>query len=124
MKRFFSGMFLSLVLVFSLALSSFASDITKTFTLTRDSKIKGQHLPKGTYSVKFSGDKEGELVLMQGKKEVLRVPYKFTQLNESPGDDKVAYTVADDGSFTVKRIEFKGLKSAIVLEEGTIAEHQ
>ncbi len=116
MKRLFSGMFLSLVLVLSLAMSGVAAEVTKSFTLTRDSRINGQLLTKGSYSVKFADDKEGELVLMQGKKEVLKVNYKFTQLSQSPEDNKVAYVVAEDGSYTVKRIEFKGMKSAIVFE--------
>src|SRR5262245_19484470 len=114
MKRLFGGMFLSLVLVLCVALSGFAAEVTKSFTLTRDSRINGQLLTKGSYSVKFSDDKEGELVLLQGKKEVLKVNYKFTQLNAAPEDNKVAYTVAEDGSYSVRRIEFKGMKSAIV----------
>ena len=116
MKRLVSGMILSFVLVSSMALSSFGAEVTKSFTLTRDSKINGQLLTKGNYSVKFTDDKEGELVLMQGKKEVLKVNYKFTQLSDSPSDNKIAYSVAEDGSFSVKRIEFKGMKSAIVFE--------
>lgn len=116
MKRIFGGMILSAVLVLSVAFSGFGADLTKSFTLTRDSRIKGQLLNKGSYTVKFSDDKEGELVLIQGKKEVLKVNYTFTQLNAAPEDNKVAYTVAEDGSYSVKRLEFKGMKSALVLE--------
>jgi hypothetical protein len=116
MKKMISGMFLSLAMVLSLASFSFAGDVTKSFTLTRDSKVKGTQLAKGDYSVKFSDDKEGELILLKGKNEVAKLQYRFLELKNSPADNAVAYTVADDGSYTVRRIEFKGMKSAIVFE--------
>jgi hypothetical protein len=116
MKRIVSGAFLSFALVLSLSLPSFGGEVTKSFTLTRDSKLEGASLTKGSYSVKFWDDKEGELVVMKGRNEVAKVKYKFMELKESAPDNTVAYTIADDGSYTVKRIEFKGMKSAIVFE--------
>ncbi|MEW6131066.1 MAG: hypothetical protein AB1757_28810 [Acidobacteriota bacterium] len=116
MKKTIYAMVASFALVLSLALSNVAADVTKSFTLTRDSKIKGQPLTKGDYSVKFADDKEGELVVMKGKKEIVKSTYKIITLNEAPSDNKIAYTVSEDGSFTVKRIEFKGSKTAISFE--------
>jgi hypothetical protein len=116
MKKMIGGLFLSFALILSLVSFSFAGDVTKSFTLTRDSKLKGTNLTKGDYSVKFADDKEGELVLMKGKNEVAKVQYRFVELKNSPADNAVAYSVADDGSFTVRRLEFKGMKSAIVFE--------
>jgi hypothetical protein len=116
MKKMVSGLFLSFALVLSLAFPGFAGEVTKSFTLTRDSKLVGAALSKGSYSVKFMDDKEGELVVMKGKNEVAKARYKFMELKDSASDNTVAYTVADDGTFTVTRIEFKGMKSAIVFE--------
>lgn len=116
MKKMFSGLFLSFALIMSLALQGFGGEVTKSFTLTRDSKLDGASLSKGSYSVKFMDDKDGELVVLKGKNEVAKAKYKFEALKESAPDNTVRYTVADDGSFTVTRIEFKGMKSAIVFE--------
>ncbi len=116
MKKIVSGIFLSFALVLSLSLPGFGGEVTKSFTLTRDSKLVGAPLTKGNYSVKFWDDKEGELLVMKGKNEVAKVKYKFMDLKDTAPDNTVAYTLADDGSYTVKRIEFKGMKSAIVFE--------
>jgi NMD protein affecting ribosome stability and mRNA decay len=116
MKKIIGGLFLSFALVLSLAMSGFGGEITKSFTLTRDSKLDGATLAKGNYSVKFTDDKEGELVVMKGKNEVAKVKYRFLDLKESAPDNIVAYTLADDGTYRVKRIEFKGMKNAIVFE--------
>jgi hypothetical protein len=116
MKKMVSGLFLSFALVLSLALPGFGGEVKKSFILSRDSKLDGATLSKGSYSVKFADDKEGEMVILKGKNEVAKVKYKFMSLKDSAPDDTVAYSVADDGSFTVIRIEFKGMKSAIVFE--------
>jgi hypothetical protein len=116
MKKMVNGLFLSLALVLGLALPGFGGEVTKSFTLTRDSKLDGATLSKGSYSVKFMDDKEGEMVVFKGKTEIAKAKYKFMALKDSAPDNTVAYTVADDGSFTVTRIEFKGMKSAIVFE--------
>lgn len=116
MKKLVSGIFLSFALVVTFSLSAFGGEVTRSFTLTRDSKIDGASLTKGNYSVKFWDDKEGELVLMKGKNEVAKVKYKFKELTDAAPDNTVAYMLAEDGSYTVKRIEFKGMKSAIVFE--------
>ncbi|MBI3653605.1 MAG: hypothetical protein HY231_21450 [Acidobacteria bacterium] len=117
MKKIISGMFLSLAMVLSLALPGLAGgDVTKSFMLTRDSKLNGTALTKGDYSVKFTDDKEGELVVMRGKNEVAKVKYKIMELAKSAADNAVAYVLAEDGSYQVKRIEFKGMKAALVFE--------
>ena len=116
MKKMISGLLLSFAMVMSLALTSVAGDVTKSFTLTRDSKLNGTPLTKGDYSVKFADDKAGELVVLKGKNEVAKVKYRFMELKNSSSDNAVAYSVADDGSYTVRRLEFKGMKSALVFE--------
>ncbi len=117
MKKMISGLVLSLVLVASLAMSAFAGgDVTKSFTLTRESKVNGQTLKEGEYTIKFADDKEGELVVLKGKKEVAKASYRFKEMKSIP-ETVVVYSQNDDGSLTVKRLEFKGMKSALVLEE-------
>jgi len=93
-----------------------AQEVTRTVTITRDSKLAGQALVKGEYSIKFAEGKDGDLVLLKGKKEVAKVAYKVTKLTQAAADSSVAYSAAADGSFQVKRIEFKGKSEAIVLE--------
>lgn len=116
MKKTLSALVASFVLVLALASLHFAAEVTKSFTLTRDSKINGQAVNKGDYSIRYSDDKDGELILMKGKKEIVKSAYKLVPLSVAPSDDKVTYSVDDDGSFHVKRLEFKGFKAAISFE--------
>lgn len=118
MKRVFSSIILGLVLATGLAVASpvDAQEVSRTITITRDSKVGGQSLTKGEYSVKFAEGKDGDLVVLKGKKEMLKAPYKVAKLDQPATDNSVAYTAGADGSFRVKRIEFKGKNEAIVLE--------
>jgi len=118
MKRLISTLFLGLVLTTGLAVASpvSAQEVSRTVTITRDSKLGGQSLTKGEYSIKFVEGKDGDLVLLKGKKEVLKAPYKVTKLAQPASDNSVAYTAGADGSFQLRRIEFKGKNEAIVLQ--------
>ncbi|MEK6410534.1 MAG: hypothetical protein AABN34_26720 [Acidobacteriota bacterium] len=118
MKRLISSLILGLAMATGLTVAAPASaqEVNRSITITRDSKLGGQALVKGDYSIKFVEGKDGELVLLKGKKEVLRAPYKVTKFAQPAADNSVAYTAAGDGSFQLKRIEFKGKNEAIVLE--------
>ena len=118
MKRLVSSMILGLVFATGLAIASPASaqEVSRTITITRDSKVGSQALLKGDYSVKFVEGKDGELVLLKGKKEVLKASYKLVKLDQAATDNSVAYTANADGSFRVKRIEFKGKNEAIAID--------
>ena len=118
MKKLVSSIILGLVLATGLAIASpaDAQEVNRTITITRDSKVGGQALSKGEYSVKFVQGKDGELVVLKGKKEVLKASYKIVKLDQPAADTSVAYTTNTDGSFRVKRIEFKGKNEAIVLD--------
>lgn len=118
MKKLVSSMILGLVLATGLAIASpaDAQEVNRTVTITRDSKVGGQALIKGEYSVRFAEGKDGELVVLKGKKEVLKASYKIVKLDHPAADTSVAYTTNADGSFRVKRIEFKGKNEAIVLD--------
>jgi hypothetical protein len=118
MKKLVSSVILGLVIATGLAIASPASaqEVNRTVTITRDSKVGGQALNKGEYSVRFVEGKDGELVVLKGKKEILKASYKIGKLDQPAADNSVAYTANADGSFRVKRIEFKGKKEAIVIE--------
>lgn len=118
MKRVASFMIFGLVLAMGIAAASpvSAQEVNRTVTITRDSKIGGQAVTKGDYSVKFAEGKDGDLVLLKGKKEVAKASYKVTKLPQPAADNSVSYTVAADGSYQVKRIEFKGKSDAIAFE--------
>ncbi len=118
MKSLVSSMILGLVFATGLAIASPASaqEVNRTITITRDSKVGDQALVKGEYSVKFVQGKDGELVLLKGKKEVLKASYKIVKLAQPATDNSVSYTANADGSFRVKRIEFKGKNEAIAIE--------
>lgn len=118
MKKLASSLILGLALATGLAIASpvSAQEINRTITITRDSKLGGQALSKGDYSIKFVEGKDGELVILKGKKEVVKASYRVVKLAQAAADSSVAYTAAADGSFRIKRIEFKGKNEAIVLE--------
>jgi hypothetical protein len=117
MKKMISGFAFTMVLVFSSSIPSLAGgEITRSFKLTRESKISGQVLKEGDYSVKFMDDKEGELIVLKGKKEVVKANYKFKPLTASASENAVAYTQNGDGVLHLIRIEFKGMKSALIFE--------
>lgn len=118
MKKLISFLCVGIVMATGLAIASPASaqEVSRTVTITRDSTLGGQALTKGDYSIKFVEGKDGSLVLLRGKKEVLKASYKVIKLAQPAANNAVAYTAAADGSYQVKRIEFKGKSEAIVLE--------
>ena len=118
MKRLVSSLILGLVMATGLAIASPASaqEVSRSVTITRDSKLAGQDLIKGDYSIKFVEGKDGDLVLTKGKKEVAKASYKVVKLAQPATDTSVIYMSNPDGTFRVKRIEFKGKSEAISLE--------
>jgi hypothetical protein len=118
MRRWVSSMALmfGVLAVVAVAMPASAQEVTRSVKITRDSTIGGKQIAKGGYEIKFVEGKDGELVLMKGKQEVSKVNYKITKLTQPAVGDAVAYMTAADGSFIVKRLEFKGKTEAIVLE--------
>jgi len=119
MKKLISSLIVTMVMATGLAVASTpasAQEVSRTVTITRDSKLGGQALAKGDYSIKFVEGKDGDMVLLKGKKEVAKVSYKWTKLAQPAGNNAVAYDAGSDGSYLLRRIEFKGKSEAIVLE--------
>jgi len=107
----------SALIVVALAAVGFGQGITKQIKVGRDSKIAGQQLVKGnTYNVKFFDDKDGELVVLRGSKEVAKTSYKLVKLNKPAPADALIYSVGTDGSLSVSRLEFQGMSQAVVFE--------
>jgi len=107
---------LSAIISFALVAPALSQGVTKQVKIGRDSKIAGQQLSKGTtYNFKFFDDKEGELVVLRGNKEVTKVSYKLVKLPKPAPSDTVIYTVGTDGSLSISRLEFQGMSQAVVL---------
>lgn len=116
MRRFMSVGVLGLALFVGLvAVPAFAQEVNRSISLKRDAKIGGQPLPKGEYDVKYVEGKD-ELVIAQGRREVLTATYKVTKLDKAAAVTSVFYSQEADGSFQLKRIEFKGKDSALDFE--------
>lgn len=110
-------MFLALVMLATIAASPvLGQEVSRSIKLSRDGRVGDKALARGEYTLKFAEDKEGELLVMKGDKEVLKTAYKIAQLGAPAQDTSVIFTAASDGSFQVKRIEFKGKTAALVFE--------
>ena len=96
-----------------------AQEVNRSVTLRRDARLGQQALTKGEYSVKYTEGK-GELVVLRDKREVLTATYELAKLDKPAADNAVIYSENADGSFQLKRIEFRGSASALVFEN-TIA---
>lgn len=116
MKRWINSLVVAMAMVVGLAaVTAFAQEVNRSIVLRRDAKVGSQLLPKGEYAVKYVQGKD-ELVILQGKREVLTATYKITKLDKTAANTSVVYSEEADGSFQLKRIEFKGTDSALVLE--------
>lgn len=116
MRKFVSVSVLVLAMVIGLVtVRAFAQEVSRTILLKRDTRIGGQVLPKGEYDVKYVEGKD-ELVIAQGRREVLTATYKVTKLDNAPTVTSVIYSQEADGSFQLKRIEFRGRDSALTFE--------
>ena len=115
--RFYSS-FLGILIVLGIiaVASALGQEASKTITISRDTKLGGQTLTKGSYTIKYTEGKDGDLVFAKGKQEVVKVPYKWSKLDVIPSESSVVYSLAADGSYTIKRIEIKGKEFALLIE--------
>jgi hypothetical protein len=121
MKKFMGVVTLGLAMALGLAATTpvSAQEVSRSIVLKRDAKVGDQVLPKGEYALKYVQGKD-ELVILQGKHEVLKATYKVAKLDKAATTTVVVYSEDADGSFQLKRIEFSGKDSALVFEN-TIA---
>lgn len=113
MKKFIASIVMGLALI---AIPALAQESSQKVFITRDSKIGGESVSKGDYVIKFVEGKAGEIVLAKGKRELLTATYTTTKLEKAAADNSVIFTQNGDGTFQLKRIEFKGKETALVFE--------
>jgi hypothetical protein len=114
----FKSLALAVLLVFGLGLAvpARAQDVTKPITINRTGKLGGKKLDTGSYQIKFSDDKDGQLSVFQGGREIFRATYRLVKLARPAPDTVVIFSIAADGSYQISSIEFKGMSSSLVIE--------
>ncbi len=116
MKRFISvGTLVLTLIVGFITVPALGQEVSKTILLKRDTKIGGLVLPKGEYDLRYVEGKD-ELVIAHGKKEVLTATYKITKLDKAAAVTSVIYSQEADGSYQLKRIEFRGRDAALTFD--------
>jgi hypothetical protein len=116
MKRFMGvGMLVLAMAVGLITVPALGQEVSKTILLKRDTKIGSQVLPKGEYDLRYVEGKD-ELVIAHGKKEVLTATYKITRLDKAATVTSVIYSQEADGSYQLKRIEFRGRDAALTFD--------
>jgi hypothetical protein len=122
MKRMINAIALVMAIVFgaTLTMQAQAQEMSRTIEIKRDTRLGTEVLRKGEYSIRFVDGKDGEVVFMQGKREVLKATFTLTKLEKDAANAAVVSTLNDDGSYQLKRIELKG-KSAALGFDNTVA---
>ena len=110
------GLAVVLTMIAMLSVTGFGQSVNRTLVIKRDAKIAGQSIAPGKYTVEFDEKKEGELAILKDGKQVLKASYKLTELDKAPADSVVVFAAATDGSLAVRRIEMKGMKTALQFE--------
>jgi hypothetical protein len=118
MKKHLNVAILMVAMILGLSAVSpvLSQEQSRGVTIGRDTKVGGKPLEKGNYTLKFVEGKEGELVFLHGKREVVKASYETTKLTTPASDNSVVYRLAGDGSVTISRIEFKGMDTALVIK--------
>lgn len=115
MKRF-QMIALVLAMALGLAVAASAQEVGEKITIKRDTKLGTEVLPKGEYTLRFVDGDKGEVVFVQGKREVLKATYSVTKLDKEAANSAVVSSLGSDGSYQLKRVEFKGKNRAFVFE--------
>ena len=98
-----------------ITVSALGQEVSKTILLKHDTKIGGQILPQGEYDLRYVEGKD-ELVIARGKKEVLTATYKIARLEKPAAVTSVIYSQEADGSYKLKRMEFRGRDAALTFD--------
>ncbi|MGA9767497.1 MAG: hypothetical protein WBV94_00540 [Blastocatellia bacterium] len=110
------GLSLILAVVFMIAAPAFGQVTTRTLVISRQTKLGGQPVSEGKYTMAFDEKKDGELTLSRGSKEILKANYKAVELDKPAAENAVVFASAGDGAMKVRRVEFKGSKMALQFE--------
>jgi hypothetical protein len=122
MKRWVNVLVFALAVTFGAAGAAqvYAQEVSRTIVIKRDTRLGAAVLPKGEYNVRFVEGKDGEVIFLQGKHEVLKATFTLAKLDQDASNSVVVSAANDDGSYQLKRIEFKG-KSAALVFDNTVA---
>src|SRR5947209_6039210 len=116
MAKRFQMIALVLAMALGLAIVASAQDGGDKITIKRDTRLGSEVLPKGEYSLRFVDGDKGEVVFVQGKREVLKATYSVTKLDKEAASSVIVSSLGNDGSYLLKRIEFRGKTTAFVFE--------
>jgi len=110
------GLAVALAMVIGIYTTAFSQTVNRTIVITRAAKLGGQSISPGKYTIVFDEKKDGEIAVSKDGKEIVKASYKLLELDKAPTENAVAFAAAADGSLSVRRIEIKGLKSALKFE--------
>ena len=116
MAKKFQMIALVLAVALGLAVAASAQEVGEKITIKRDTKLGTEVLPKGEYTLRFIDGDKGAVVFLQGKHEVLKATYTAANLDKEAANSAVILSLGNDGSYLLKRIEFKGKTTAFVFE--------
>jgi len=116
MAKRFQMIALVLAMALGLAVAASAQEASEKINIKRDTKLGSEVLPKGEYTLKFVDGDKGEVVFVQGKREVLKATYSVTKLDKEAASSAIVSSLGNDGSYLLKRIEFRGKNTAFVFE--------
>lgn len=116
MTKKFQMIALVLAMALGLAIAASAQEAGEKINIKRDTKLGSEVLPKGEYTLKFVDGDKGEVVFVQGKREVLKATYSVTKLDKEAANSAIVSSLGNDGAYLLKRIEFKGKNTAFVFE--------
>jgi hypothetical protein len=116
MMKKFQMIALVLAMALGLAVAASAQEAGEKITIKRDTKLGTEVLPKGEYTLRFVDGDKGEVVFVQGKREVMTATYAVAKLDKQAANSVVVSSLGNDGSYLLKRIEFKGKNTAFVFE--------
>ena len=118
MKRGINVVVMALAIVFGAAVTMqvYAQEVSRSVSIKRDTRLGTEVLPKGEYDIKFVEGKDGEVVFLQGRREILKATFTLAKLEKDAPNTAVISSANNDGSFQLKRIEFKGKSGALVFD--------
>ena len=116
MTKKFQMIVLALAMALGMAMAVSAQDGGEKITIKRDTRLGSEVLPKGEYNLRFVDGDKGEVVFVQGKREVLKATYTVARLDHEAANSVIVSALGNDGSFLLKRVELKGKNTAYVFE--------
>jgi hypothetical protein len=90
-----------------------AQDTSRSLVVSRQAKLGDAVINPGKYTIVFDDNKDGEASLLKEGREVHKVSYKLTNLSKEAEENVVVFGASTDGSLEIRKVELKGLKTAL-----------